>query len=540
MNDQPPISSPGAPPGDGQAPIPPPLSRNIVSYLGWAITLTVGVVLAILVAVDLLMHRENPYNSMVTYLILPAFLIGGVAIILLGIGLEWRRRHRHAPGDYPKLPLIDLNRPWQRRRLLLGVVLFSVLFTFSSVGVYQAYHFTESPTFCGRICHQVMKPEFTAYQHSPHARVSCVECHIGPGAEWYVKAKLTGLHQIYAVLFETYDLPIETPVHNLRPAQGTCEQCHWPDKFMDSVEKVVWHFSPNEVNTPVRFNLLLKIGGGSSEMGLGKGIHWHISPNVEVRYWARDEQRLDIPWIEVRRGDRPPVVYKSPDCPDPLPADAAIRKMDCIDCHNRPSHIYRSPHQLIDTSMANGTLDRSLPFFKRYANSLLERTYPDTETALTTIRDELQRNYASWMQGDQGRRVVQNNIEWLQTLYQQNFFPEQKVDWRVYPNHRGHFEWPGCYRCHDGKHVNEATGTPVSQDCRLCHEILDQAEGEAAFEPIAYRGGEFRHPRNLGDIWKGRNCTDCHGLRPGEGAQRRSADSAGGGPERISMAPGEH
>ena len=489
----------------------PPLSRNAISFAGWVLTGVVGAVLVVLVAADMLMHFDNPYNSLVTYLVLPGMLGGSIMLILAGIGWEWRRRHKADPGTYPTLPTIDLNRPWQRRRILIGAVLMTLFFTFSALGVYRAYHFTESPVFCGQVCHMVMKPEFTAYQHSPHARVACVQCHIGSGADWYVKSKMSGLRQVYAVLSGDYELPIPTPVENLRPARETCEQCHWPEKFSDSVEKVYWHFAPDRANTPTRFNMLLRIGGGAPTAGLGHGIHWHISPGVEVRYWARDKERMDIPWVEVRRPGAEPVVYKSPDCPETLPPEAEVRTMDCIDCHNRPSHIYRSPHQLIDFNMANGVLDASLPSLKRYAGRLFEKKWSTTPEALAAIESTLTEEYAATMEGPRGAALVKRQITALQELYQQNFFPEQKVDWREYPNHLGHFEFPGCYRCHDGKHAAEG-GAVVENDCQTCHEMLDQAEGEAAFEPIKYRGGPFIHPRGLGEIWVGKNCTDCPGL----------------------------
>ncbi len=491
-------------------PTPPPLSRNPISFVGWAITLVMGAILLVLGLIDMLLHQENPYNSLVTYMILPGVLLGGVALIFLGAGLEWRRRHRRDPSAYPLLPVVNLNEGWQRRRVLGAIVLLAVLGSASAVGVYQAYHFTESVTFCGQICHTVMEPEFVAYQHSPHARVACVQCHIGPGAGWFVKSKMSGLRQVVAVATGSYQLPIETPVHNLRPARETCEQCHWPEKFSNSLEKTIWHFSPDRANTPTRYNLLLRIGGGPRSLGLGEGIHWHISPGVEIYYWARDRQRMDIPYVEMRVEGADPVIFRSEDCPDPLPPDAEVRLMDCIDCHNRPSHIYRSPRQLIDFNMATGTLDPSLPYLKRHAAALLEQPWPTTEAALAGIDAALRDQYASYLEGPRGRELVERQIDRLQQLYERNFFPEQGVDWRVYPNHLGHFEFPGCWRCHDDQH-RAPSGAVIASDCRKCHEFLDQAEGEAAFGPITYQGGDFRHPRGLDDIWQGRNCTDCHG-----------------------------
>ena len=491
----------------------------MISFLGYGVTTVVFAVLAVLVCYDMFYHTENPYNSVVTYLILPGILTGGVGMILFGIFREWRHRHKAAPHEYPTLPILNLNEKWQRRRVFIGVVLFTLFFTLSAVGTYQAYHFTESPIFCGKVCHMVMKPEYTAYQYSPHARVTCVECHIGSGANWYVKSKMSGLRQVWAVATNTYKTPIETPVHNLRPARETCEQCHWPGKFSGSKEKEIWHFSPDQSNTAMRYNLLLKVGGGEPEVGLGQGIHWHINGDVDVRYWARDEKRLDIPYVEMTVGGGEKQIFRSEDCPDPLPEGAELRTMDCIDCHNRPSHIYRSPRQLIDSSLATGQLDPSLPYFKRYASELLERKYESTEKAMAAIDALLDTEYAEHIQGPRRRELVERNIEWLKTLYQRNFFPEQNVDWRDYPDHIGHFEFPGCFRCHDGEH-RTSDRKPITSDCKVCHEFLDQQEGKAAFEEPKYTGGEFRHPRNLGEIWKGHVCTDCHGLE----AEQPAAD----------------
>lgn len=492
---------------------PPPLSRNLITYVGWLITIVGSVLLVVLIATDVLFHSQSQYNAIVTYLMMPGVMMGGIGLIMAGIAWEWRRRHRRHPGDYPLLPTLDLNVGWQRRRVLLGVSGLTIFFAVSAVGVYQSYHYTESTEFCGLACHHVMSPEYTAYQHSPHARVKCVECHIGAGAEWYVKSKLTGLHQVYAVATNSYHLPIDTPVANLRPARDTCEECHWPGKFTGSKEREIWHFSPDQSNTPMRYNLLMKVGGGEPEVGLGHGIHWHINSNVKVRYWAADHDRLEIPWIEVTVGDGAPRVFRAAGY-EGTPPPEEVRGMDCIDCHNRPSHIYKSPRQLIDSSMAAGTLDPALPYLRRTAAQLLEQTYASTPAALAAIDQGMRAKYESRMDGAKGRALVESNIARLQDLYQANFFPEQGVNWRVYPNHLGHFEFPGCFRCHDGKHADDA-GAPISADCNLCHDMIDQAEGQDAHAPARYHVAPFNHPRNMGDVWLGRTCTDCHGIDAG-------------------------
>jgi len=490
---------------------PPPLSRNSISFFGWIVTIVVGVITVLLIGAEALLKHENPYSSVITYMVLPGFLGGGVMLILLGVFLEWRRRHRREPGEYPRLPTIDMNKPWQRRRVMIAAVSLSVFFVVSAVGTYHAYHFTESQTFCGEVCHIVMEPEYTAYKYSPHARVLCTECHIGSGADWYVKSKMSGLRQVIAMVTKSYELPIETPVHNLRPARDTCEECHWPGKFSGSFEREIWHYEPDQSNTVSRTNMLMHVGGGDPEVGLGSGIHWHISEQVKVRYWASDPKRMEIPWVEVQVGDGEPRVFRSADSPESPPPDADIRTMDCIDCHNRPSHIYRSPRVLVDFMLSKELLDPSLPYVKRNALKLLETRYEDTESAMKAIEDGMRAEYASRMDGEQGRALVERNIEWVKEAYRRNIFPEQGVDWREFPNHIGHFEFPGCYRCHDGEHVDEG-GEAISADCNLCHEIIGQAQGEAVFEKPEYKRQDYRHPRGMDDIWRGQKCTDCHGF----------------------------
>jgi nitrate/TMAO reductase-like tetraheme cytochrome c subunit len=499
--------------GTGKALPPNPLSRNIISYLGWlglisSITLTL-----VLVSSDFLFHRDQPYNSLVTYLVMPGIIGGSVSIIFLGIFIEWIRRHRREPNMYPTLPTIDLNVGWMRQRLFFGTGMLTVFLGVSAIGVYHSYHYTESTEFCGLVCHTVMEPEYTTYQHSPHSRVGCTECHIGSGADWFVKSKVDGLRQVYAMATNSYRLPIPTPVHNLRPARDTCEQCHMPGKYSGSMIREIWHFSPDQANTPMRYNLLMKIGGGQSRIGgnVGDGIHWHTSTDVVVRYWASDKQRMEIPWVEVSVAGEEPRVFRSASYDGPEPPENEIRVMDCIDCHNRPAHVYKSPRQLVDNSLAEGLLDTSLPYIRRYATEILETPFESTADALAAIDRELRDRYASRMQGPQGRALVEDNIKWLQAIYKDNFFPQHGVDWRVYPNHIGHFEFPGCNRCHGTDHQEVATGAHISNDCSICHDVIEQSEGMATRSAAIFTAPqEFRHPRGLTDVWKDQHCTECH------------------------------
>ena len=189
-------------------------------------------------------------------------------------------------GEVPLYPALDLNDAAQRSAALsFGVFLLAFVMV-SSVGSYKAYEYTDSVQFCGLTCHTVMHPQYTAHQLSAHARVTCAECHVGSGASWYVKSKFSGARQVFAAAFNTYPRPIPTPVHNLRPAQDTCEQCHWPRKFYGAQLKVFTHYSSDEKNTPRQVRLLIKTGGGDPATGAPEGIHWHMNIANQIDYVA--------------------------------------------------------------------------------------------------------------------------------------------------------------------------------------------------------------------------------------------------------------
>jgi hypothetical protein len=354
-----------------------------------------------------------------------------------------------------------------------------------------------------------MHPEFTAYQHSPHARVACVECHIGSGADWYVRSKLSGLRQVYRTVTNSFELPIEVPVKNLRPARETCEHCHWPEKFTGTIERVQWHFWNDEENTPSKYHLLVKVGGTQRETMEAVGIHWHVSPRETVRYWPKDRERLEIPWIEVEYADGTTKEFRSDGAPEGRPPEAEIRTMDCIDCHNRPSHIYQPPYATVNSALAAGTIDRGLPSIKETAVELLEGEYGTTEEALLAIEETLRERYDPESSDGITSASVEEAITNLQDIYTTSYFPEAGVNWKVYANHIGHRNFPGCFRCHTEEHESEE-GDTIDSDCNLCHEFVFQAHGEEAFGEVTYESQSFQHPGGMEDIWEGSLCTDCH------------------------------
>jgi nitrate/TMAO reductase-like tetraheme cytochrome c subunit len=451
---------------------------------------------------DAVSHSANPYVGILTYVIAPGFLVFGLLLALAGVVRE--RRKRGGAGALVSAVQIDLSRPRDRRIMgwfLVGSVLFLLL---SAIGSYHTYQVSESVQFCGQACHTVMQPELVTYEHGPHARVACVECHIGPGATWFVKSKLSGTYQLYAVAFNKYPRPIPTPIKNLRPAQETCEQCHWPKKFVGNLDKTFNYVLGDETNTPFSVRLIIRVGGGDPTHGPVGGIHWHMSVGNKVQYVATDEARQVVPWVRSIDAQGVVTEYKVRNFTNDV-SRMNIRTMDCIDCHNRPAHIYQSPDDAVDLAMYLGRIDRSLPWVKTNAVGVLTRKYTSETQAMEGIATALAQRYPE----DQfpGRQAsVHATIDAVQQIYRDNFFPEMKASWDKYPNNIGHKDWPGCFRCHDGKHMTpDGKRTIKASDCNTCHTILSQGSGDE-LNLLSPNGQKFKHP---GDEVDGA-CNDCH------------------------------
>lgn len=472
--------------------------RNWVSLAGAILATGSLFAFFFLVAIDAVSRDGNPYLGILTYLVAPGFLIFGLVLVLVG---WWWQRKQVRGGRGQGLSLsIDLSRQ-RDRRLILGFGTGGILFLLlTSFGSYQTYHFTESVEFCGETCHKVMEPEFTTYHRSAHARVSCAECHIGAGASWYVKSKVSGAYQVYSTIFKKYSTPIPTPVANLRPAQDTCERCHWPEKFTGNLDRSYEHFLSDKANTPYTVRLLLRVGGGHSGSGPFGGIHWHMSVANKVEYYATDAQRQTIPWVRVTSQNGEVTVYKTAEFEGEPPAEK-IRRMDCIDCHNRPAHVAQTANQAVEDAMALGRISTSLPAVKRVAVLALTGNYKTVDEATQGIAKTLSAQYGTAPE-------VGKSIEEVVKIYKGNFFPEMKSDWRSYPNNLGHKDWPGCFRCHDENHVAVDGRKKIrGSDCNACHVMLAQGSGEELLK-LAPRGLEFKHPG--GDLMPDVLCSDCH------------------------------
>ena len=477
--------------------------RNWLSLSGLVIAAGSLFSFVLLFVIDAFAPFANPYMGVLIYLVAPGFFMLGMGLVAIGAILQ-RRAIIKAAGAAPALR-IDLSQPKHRRAMGVFIGAAVLFLLVSAVGSYHTYHYTESVQFCGQTCHEVMKPELTTYQHSAHARVSCTACHIGPGATWFVRSKLSGTYQVYAVLAEKYPRPIPTPVKNLRPAQETCEQCHWPKAFVGNVERTYTHFLSDPTNTPYSVRLLLKVGGADPSHGPVGGIHWHMNVANKIEYVATDAGRQVIPWVRMTDPQGVVTEYLTPGFTND-PAKHTVRTMDCMDCHNRPAHRYGKPDASIDLAMTLGRIDPTIPSIKKNAVALLVANYASEKEAMEKIATTLARQYA-----DEPR--IRPVIDVVQEIHRENFFPEMKANWKAYPDNIGHKEWPGCFRCHDGQH-NTADGKKriKANDCNACHIILAQGSGEY-LDKLTPKGQPFAHPGgDYGDL----KCNDCHtgGLPP--------------------------
>lgn len=492
-------------------------SYNLISLLGVGIALFGFAAIVILYGMSLLNHETNPYLGIVMLVGLPGVLVFGLLLIPVGM---WRERRRIAAGNVRPV-VIDLGLAGHRNAVILFLAGTSIFLLMTTVGMYQTYEFTESNTFCGEVCHQTMTPEYTAWVDSPHARVHCVDCHVGPGFDWFVKAKLNGARQLWGMVIQEWPTPIPTPIHNLRPARETCEHCHWPGKSYASKEVVNDYFVGDEDNTRWRIRLLLHVGETSEANDHHAwGIHWHVDEGSVVDYVAADHERMDI--IQVTWTDEDESrVYTLDGAPLPdavlasADAEGRARRMDCIDCHNRPSHQYGAPNEIVNEAMASGRLDPDVPFLKREATRVLSTEYFTRAGGHDSLATALRARYDSL-----GVALPDDAIEGVKDLFDRHMFPSMRVRWDRYPSHASHFRSAGCFRCH-GSNLRTAEGETIRADCSLCHKILAQGpvhegglRGAGHWTGTAeadLSGHDFVHPIDIGGAEDLMGCWECHG-----------------------------
>jgi hypothetical protein len=447
------------------------LVRNTISLAGVALATMSAVLFLTVFLADLFGLHANPYIGIIFFLVLPALFLLGLVLVPIGAWVDrrWRRQ-----GRAPHWPRFDLNDPVQRQGFVIFAALTMANIVIVSLAAYRGVEYMDSVQFCGQTCHNVMKPEFTAHQDGPHARVACVQCHIGSGASWFAKSKISGTRQVLAVTFHSYSRPIPSPVQNMRPARDTCEQCHWPEKFHGDKIRKVYEYAEDEKNSESVTTLQVHVGGGSARLGIAQGIHWHMNVANEVEFITTDDKHQVIPWVRVKDPNGNVREYVADGTKPEDLAKGERRRMDCMDCHNRPSHPMAStPERAINELMARGDVPKTLPFVRRETVKALKASYPSQEAAEEGISRTLRDFYRTQTPDIymSQRQDVEKAARATAAIYHRTVFPEMNVQFGTYPNNIGHMDFPGCFRCHDDNHRSK-DGKKIGQDCETCHSIL--------------------------------------------------------------------
>jgi nitrate/TMAO reductase-like tetraheme cytochrome c subunit len=449
------------------------LTRHWLSLVGAFLVTTAVISWLFVLPQQIRGHAENPYIGIIVFLILPIVFFAGLALIPIGIYLSKRQIRKGLAEE-----TFDRRIALQRLAWFFGLTTLANLFIGTQL-TYSAVKHMETPQFCGASCH-AMNPEFAAYQNSPHSRVECVECHIAPGVAGSIEGKSAGVRHFLKTVTNTYRRPIPSAIESgyLVPATETCENCHWPQKFGGVRLRVFSKFAEDEANTRSETVLLMMIGGNKIQ-----GIHGaHFGPGVHIRFAVADPKRQTIPWVEYRNGTTGDTrTFAVSDSSPGSAKDLPIYEMQCVDCHNRPTHTFDLPEREMDKALALGEIPISLPFIKKKGLEALKTSYATSNEAHEKLPAALvsfyQQNYPDLYA--KRSQDINQAAQAVLAIYNRNVFPDLKVTWGTYPNNLGHTDFPGCFRCHDGSHTT-ADGKAITQDCGTCHQPLamDEASPE--------------------------------------------------------------
>lgn len=498
-----------------------PIWQNKITETGACLVALAFLLIASFVFFELI-SQPNPYLGLFTFLIFPAVAVIGIVLIVFGM-LRARRRAIKLHGStagYDFYPRIDLNRRGHRiilKRIAIGVAISLPIVGFLSS---EGYHYTESKSFCGEVCHPVMRPHGIAASHRSHAEIECAACHVGRGVNWYVKSKISGVRQLVALAMNSYERPIAPALNHLRPATDTCQNCHWSEKnFGNQLKPLIRHLSDEE-STPYMFWMLIKTGGSDPATAPPSGIHWHMSIGQNIDYIATNSTLQDIPWVQFSSTETGrTTVYRSDGMPADAPPPPGIRRtVDCMDCHNRAAHSFGAPSESANTVLTNSPDLRQLPYAKKVLVEALVAPYETKDEAVEAIpqriSDYYRENHAQ-LSAERERDIERLAHHAVET-YQRDFFPDMNVDWRSYANNIGHKMFSGCFRCHAGDHV-AADGSKITHDCSACHEFVvpitseeEQAVGLPAGGARRLRGERFPHPVELEGNHADLRCDSCH------------------------------
>jgi NapC/NirT cytochrome c family protein len=445
------------------------LARHPLAIAGAVIATVAGtgfVALAIALFAGLF---DNPYAGLVVSIVLPGALVLGLLLIPLGMWLERRKRRRH-PDAPTEWPVLDFGRSSVRRAALVITALTAVNLVIVLLAGYSSLHWMESPSFCGQVCHEPMKPQFSSWSAATHARIACVGCHIGEGPSAFIHAKLAGVRQLSHVITNSYQRPTPPGAEMAPGAQAqTCRGCHRPEHQVRDRAVAIREYADDEANTETLTVLELQFGVPSRSP---RSIHWHADPRVRVEYVATDDTKETIPYVKVTDANGAVKEFVAADVGEDARQRGTRRVMDCIDCHNTVGHpIAATAEQAVDRAIAAGAISRQLPHARREGVRVLKASYPSEEDAVRGIDREFRTFYQS-RGGAIDEQAVTRTVAALQDVYRRNVFPEMNVTWGSYPDRRGHVSSTGCFRCHDGSHKDKG-GATISGDCEYCHTQLE-------------------------------------------------------------------
>jgi nitrate/TMAO reductase-like tetraheme cytochrome c subunit len=404
----------------------------------------------------------------------------------------------------------------------LTLLVVGISLTLLAAGGIVAWEYSNSNAFCTNACHAVHPEEPVAHALSSHARVHCVECHIGRVPTLRAMAlKTEHIHELWGVMFG-YERPVTAKT--LKPARIACETCHWPAVAHDDTLRVKKHYDADATSTETTIRLTMRTGFGAIRDSDAKGIHWHIEHPVQ--YAALDLQKQEIPWVQVTYPDGRTETYTdasvklAPAELDKLPR----RTMDCIDCHKSVGHPFPKPEDAVDAAIFRSQLRKKVPDLKARVMVVMEELAAldeKGEVGQETIHglvDEAASRYRREVGASAPASETPQFKRVLTDILTRSVFAAPGVTWQTFPNNAAHKDSPGCFRCHDGKHLNEK-GQAIRLQCNLCHNLPEvQKEGGPAPVASTIAPGLSQPPTHLEPNFMhdhrfrlDASCSGCHG-----------------------------
>jgi nitrate/TMAO reductase-like tetraheme cytochrome c subunit len=442
------------------------LTSHWLSWVGFAVVITAISTWLFFLPAEVEGHAENPYKGVVIYFIIPMILLAGTILTAAGMVLARRRIRERLQTD-----ITDRRGALYRLVVFLAVTIGVNLLLGTQI-TYRAVAYMDTPQFCGAACH-VMQPEYVGHRDSNHASVACAECHIAPTAGGWIKAKMNGTRQLWQTLTRSYSTPIPSALESGRlvPSKQTCERCHWAEKIVATRLLVIPNYADDEKNSD-SYTVLMMLVGGSRMRGIH---HAHFAGGYEISYAAADAKRQTIPWVERRdvRTDETKT-YLAAGTTAEQAKSLSKQVMQCVDCHDRPTHAFAPPDSALNRALALGQLSPTLPFIKKQGLALLQANYTSRSDAKQKIPAAVDGYYKNTHPDVYAQRKAEVDAagKALLAIYNRNVFPEQKVKWDTYSNNLGHTDSPGCFRCHDGAHTTSDGKATIGQDCASCHQML--------------------------------------------------------------------